>query len=458
MKTLLLFLLIGSLASPNDQRLYESGLAFEANQNYEQAMREFKLLLDQYPKSTFADDALLEIGRYYFNQGDADQAKGFLDRVVSEYGQSDSSDNAYLLIGRIQLKSGNIDDAYNTFFHLKGAFPESDVLDQDYFYLSVISSRRGQFKKALYFLSQIYTRFSESPVFLDSLFQAAYCYYRIGEPREALKMIAAINEEGKGKQGLKAENYTRTLLRFLLKRRYTRAKQYFQMDNPSLLATGEAGTLYVQAKKGRFIQTVSPGQNRRQNTPGDVRALYFQKGAGLWFSTGDQLVGPSGSVRLTAEGSPLQDITSFFFTNSGEIWAFDKKTGLSYVFSKERKLIRKMAMGDMDFFKIRQDGMVFVVKNSRNTMEIRSLEGRAIKQFNNLKKIVDVAFDSLGNIYLLTNKGRSLSILTSDFHVFQSVQLESITHSGSRYNHLAVDQESNIFLSAARERQILKVF
>ncbi len=458
MKTLLLFLLMGNLVSPNDQRLYESGLAFEANQNYEQAMREFKLLLERYPKSAFADDALLEMGLYHFKQGDSEKAEGFLNRVVSEYGKSDSSDNANLLIGRIQLKDGNIDDAYNTFFHLKGAFPESDVLDQDYFYLAIISSRRGQFKKALYFLSQIYTRFSESPVFLDSLYQAAYCYYRIGEPQEALKMISAVNEEGLGEQNLKAEDYTRNLLRFSLARHYTRAKQYFQMDNPSLLATGEPGVLYAQAKKGRFIQTISQGRNHRRNTPGDIRALYFQKGVGLWFSTGDQLIGPSGSIRLLVEGSPLQDVTSFFFTNTGEIWAFDKKTGLSYVFSKERKFIRRMAMGDVDFFKIRRDGLVFVVKKSRNIMEIRTLDGHAIKRFNNFKKIVDLAFDPLDNIYLLTNKGRALSILTSDFRTFQSVQLQSITHSSSRYNHLAVDQGSNVFLSASREREILKVY
>ncbi|NOY22838.1 MAG: hypothetical protein GXO70_04925, partial [Acidobacteria bacterium] len=133
-------------------------------------------------------------------------------------------------------------------------------------------------------------------------------------------------------------------------------------------------------------------------------------------------------------------------------------TGLSYVFSKERKFIRRMAMGDVDFFKIRQDGMVFVVKNSRNIMEIRTLDGHAIRQFNNFKKIVDVAFDPLDNIYLLTNKGRGLSVLTSDFRIFQSVQLQSITHSSSRYNHLTVDQGSNIFLSVSREREILKVY
>lgn len=458
MKTLLLFLLIGSLTNPNDQRLYESGLAFEANQNYEQAMREFQLLLEQYPKSAFADDALLEIGRFHFKQGNMEKAKEFLNRIISEYGKSDCSDNAYLLTGRIQLKSGNQDEAYNTFFHLKGAFPESDVLDEDYFYLAIISSRRGQFKKALYFLSQIYTRFSESPVFLDSLFQSAYCYYRIGEPQEALKMISAVNEEGQGKQSRKVEDYTRTLLRFFLKRHYSHTKQYFQMDNPSLLETGEAGDLYVEAKKQRFIQTISPGQTRRSNTPGDVRALFFQKGAGLWVSTGDQLISPSGSVRLVAEGNPLEDITSFFITNSGEIWAFDKKTGISYVFSKEHKFIRKLVMGDVDFIKIRRDGLIFVVKNNRSTMEVRNLDGRAIKQFNNYRKIVDVAFDPFDNIYLLTNKGRALTVLTSGFQLFQSVQLQSITHSSSRYNHLAVDQGSNIFLSVSREKEILKVY
>ncbi len=458
MKTLLFFLLIGSLVSPNDQRLYESGLAFEANQNYEQAMREFNLLLDQYPKSPFADDALLEIGKYYFSQGDMDRAIQFLNRIVTDYGNSDSADNAYLLIGRIQLKKGQTDDAYNTFFHLKGAFPESDILDHDYYYLSVISIRRGHFKKALYFLAQIYTRFSESPVFPDSLYQAAYCYYRIGEPQEALKMLSAINEIPNKKENLKAEDYTRTLLRFFLNRHYSRAKQYFQMNSPSLLETGEGETLFVYAKKEHFIRTVSQSRNKRRNTPGSVRAMFYQKGVGLWFSTGDQLIGPSGAIRLVADGSPLQDIISFFFTSSGKVWALDKKTGLVYAFSRERKLIRKMAMGDVDFIKLRGDGLLFVVKNSRNTLEVRTFDGRIVRQFGNYRKIVDLAFDPLDNIYLLTDKGRSLTVLTSDFRTFQSTPLQGITGNGSRYNHIAVDCGGNIFLSSSRERQILKVY
>ncbi|NOZ13622.1 MAG: tetratricopeptide repeat protein [Acidobacteria bacterium] len=458
MKTLLLFLLIGSLTSPNDQRLYESGLAFQANQNYEQAMREFNLLLEQYPKSPFADDALLEIGRYDFQQGNVEKAQEVLNRIVSDYGQSDSADNAYLLLGRIQLQNGKADDAYNTFFHLKGAFPESDVLDQDYFYLAQISTQRSQFKKALYYLSQIYTRFSESKVFPDSLFQAAYCYYRIGEPREALKMLSAIDEAEKGKDNPMAANLTRTLLRFTLNRPYRNVKQYFQMDSPSLLEAGTNGTLFVSAKKGRFIQIISPGQNRRRNTPGDVRAFYYSKGAGLWFSTGDQLIGPSGSVPLIVDGSPLKEVTSFFLTPGLEIWAFDKSSGLTYVFSREHKLQRKLALGDVDFIKIRRDGLVFVVKNSRKLLEIRTRDGHIVRQFGNYYKIVDLAFDPLDNIYLLADKGRSLSVLTDDFKPFQTMQLLAITHQSGRFSHIAVDAGSNIYLSLTREREILKVY
>lgn len=57
----------------------------------ESARREFSLLLESYPENGKIPDALYKLGKIYFDRGDRDRAKQFLDRVVNEFGDSGSS-------------------------------------------------------------------------------------------------------------------------------------------------------------------------------------------------------------------------------------------------------------------------------------------------------------------------------------------------------------------------------
>lgn len=458
MKSMLLVLLLGALTGSNDQRLFESGMAFKVNQNHEQAIREFQLLVDQYPQSDYADNALFEIATFRLESGNVEEASALFGRIISEYNRSDSADNAHLYLGRMQLKNGELDMAYNTFFHIKGAFPDSDVLDEAYAGLGRISMMRGQYRKALYFLSRIYVRFSESLIFRDSLFDAAYCYYQIGMPDQALRMVGQASEIA---QDLRSENLTRNLLRFLLKRKYASAKSYIQMESPELLEAGADGILYVSVDRESLIQEISMGKNRRRNTPGNVLALYYSDQLGLCFSTGDQVIceAQRSPYRFSIETGVLREITSFFVDQFGQFWIYDKDTNLVYRFSRDLKLERKLAFGDVDYIKLGSDGAVYVVKDSRDVIEIRDMEGRVLKQLNQYKDVVDLAFDSLGNIYLLEQKGKNLVVMTHDYVVFQQVAVETLTRSSSRrYAHLAVDQGGSIYLVASRENQIVRVF
>jgi len=458
MRTLLVLMLLGALTGGNDQRLFESGMAFKVNQNVEQAIREFQLLVDQYPESEYADNALFEIARFRLDSGDVDTATALLNRIITQYNRSDSADNAHLVLGRLQLANGELDQAYNTFFHIKGAFPDSDVLDEAYAGLGKISMMRGQYRKALYFLSRIYTRFSESPIFRDSLFNAAYCYYQIGMADQALKMVGQASEI---QQDLKADNLTRNLLRFLLNRKYRTAKGYFQMEeSPGLLEAGDDGTLYVSSDREAFIQEISVGKNKRRNTPGAVQALYYSQRDGLYYSTGDQIVSEAhrSPLRFNTEAGALREITSFFVDNFGQFWIYDKDTNLVYRFSKEQRLEQKLAIGDVDYIKLRSDGTIYVIKDSRDVIEIRDMTGKVLKQFAQYRDVVDLAFDSLGNVYMLEDKGRNLVVLTQDHQVFQQTPLQGITNSSTRYSHLAVDQGGSIFLANSREDRIVRVF
>ena len=57
----------------------------------ESARREFNLLLERYPTNSKVPDALYKLGKIYYDRGNRERAKEYLERVVNEYGDSGSS-------------------------------------------------------------------------------------------------------------------------------------------------------------------------------------------------------------------------------------------------------------------------------------------------------------------------------------------------------------------------------
>ena len=57
----------------------------------ESARREFTLLLEEYPENSKVADALYKLGKIYYDRGNRERAREYLERVVNEYGDSGSS-------------------------------------------------------------------------------------------------------------------------------------------------------------------------------------------------------------------------------------------------------------------------------------------------------------------------------------------------------------------------------
>ena len=57
----------------------------------EMARREFNLLLEQYPDNAKVPDTLYKLGKIYFDRGDRERAREYLERVINEFGNSNSS-------------------------------------------------------------------------------------------------------------------------------------------------------------------------------------------------------------------------------------------------------------------------------------------------------------------------------------------------------------------------------
>jgi len=112
------------------RRQLESGRAFARQGNYTEALKDFRAVADTHPNSSVADNALLEIARYYIDvAGDMKEAAAAVDAIVKKYATSDSAPDAYLLAGRLALarshQSADLDSALANFERVFRLFPAS---------------------------------------------------------------------------------------------------------------------------------------------------------------------------------------------------------------------------------------------------------------------------------------------------------------------------------------------
>ena len=68
-----LALALGSITSAQQssedlpRRQYDSGMAFLQGQRYTEALKDFRAIIDSFPKSAVADNALLQISQYHLD-------------------------------------------------------------------------------------------------------------------------------------------------------------------------------------------------------------------------------------------------------------------------------------------------------------------------------------------------------------------------------------------------------
>src|SRR5262245_40764155 len=121
------------------RRTLDSGRAFLQARNYGEAVKDFEAVLQRYPASAVADDALLELATYQFEvQRDLPAAQARLKELQSKYSTSDSAPMALVLEGRIALASGRtpalVDEAIASFDRVARLFPGSGAVPAAMYY------------------------------------------------------------------------------------------------------------------------------------------------------------------------------------------------------------------------------------------------------------------------------------------------------------------------------------
>jgi outer membrane protein assembly factor BamD (BamD/ComL family) len=89
------------------RRQFESGLSFLQNRKYVEALKDFQVVVDSFPKSSVADDALMRVAMYQLDVAhNVQAAQAANDRLLKEYPDSDSAPMGYVIGGRLTMAKG----------------------------------------------------------------------------------------------------------------------------------------------------------------------------------------------------------------------------------------------------------------------------------------------------------------------------------------------------------------
>jgi outer membrane protein assembly factor BamD (BamD/ComL family) len=457
---------IGAQAPPPEQeetarRRFQSGLAFLAQQRYGEAVKDFIAVTSSFPSTSVADDAWLELARYYLEvAGDLDQSQAAVDAIAKLYPASDSAAMGLIVGGRVILARGRgptqIEEALASFDRVPRLHPASPVIPVASYYAGETLRLGKRFGEALERYRQVTLDYPTSPWSPDALLGAGRCLTATGQPLQALQQLQRVRSRFAGTW----QDTTALLWNTILFRLYVRAPSNAPFsfgDRSVLVATRNALITFDPA--GALKQSTTVNQLRSMFLDASARPVMtfksaFQVSAGTPRSV--TVPRPDGSAR------ELDGIPSGVETSLGELLLVDRDGRAIVRFSPEGKHLGPFATLAGEHLAINALDDVAALSREDKSVVIFDRAGTVVTKIPakaatyEMRNPVGLTFDALGHLYVL-DRGRAA------VHVFspQAKWLTSFTVDPSapgafrEPTALAVDPAGRLYIYDERVERVL---
>jgi outer membrane protein assembly factor BamD (BamD/ComL family) len=409
------------------RRRLESGRAFLQSQNYGEALKDFQVVLQSYPTSSVADDALLEIAAYYLDVAkDVRNADANADALLKQYPDSDSAPMALVLKGRIALAAGlapeQVNAAIASFDRVPRLYEGTAAVPAALYYSGEAARLGGRRDDAIERFNRLTTQYPRSSWTSKALLGSASALVAAAQPLRALEQL----ERARLQFPSSREAATALEWNTILYRLYVRAPAQpaygfstgiggpaGRFRDVGDIAVDRQNNLLVAAKTGVTVLDAKGGVVRSIAAP-EPRAVFFDL-AGHALTIHDEgglrEEGKPGVVlaTTTSDGKlkPLK-LAAGVTTSQGDVLVADRDLKVVLRFSSDGKpkgefvrqvIARRLAIGDLDdVAALDTDAKTITLLNRDGKIVTRIPERGAGYQF---RQPVDVKFDRLGHLYVL---------------------------------------------------------
>jgi TolA-binding protein len=174
------------------RRQLESGRIFLSQGKFTEALKDFRAVAETHSGTTVADNALLEIARYFLDvAGSAEEAPAPVEMILKKYPTSDSAPDAHLMVGRLALARGrsmsDLDGALANFDRVLTLFPNSDAVPRALVLSGQTQWYAGRLEQSLSNLSRVQVEYSASESAADAYLAAGLVLVSMGDPILAME-------------------------------------------------------------------------------------------------------------------------------------------------------------------------------------------------------------------------------------------------------------------------------
>jgi TolA-binding protein len=153
-----------------------------------EAIRNYKIVKEKFPRSSYAPKAMLQLGLVYYNNGDYENSKAFYKRVVNEFPGTQEAMDALVGLRNVYMDQNDL-DGYLAFTNTLGSFAQVKEREKDS--LVFVSAERiymkGDCAAAVPRLESYVSQFPQGMFSINAHFYMADCLYKAGETDRALE-------------------------------------------------------------------------------------------------------------------------------------------------------------------------------------------------------------------------------------------------------------------------------
>jgi TolA-binding protein len=412
------------------RRQYESGLEFMRAGKYAEALKDLETVVDGYPASSVADDALLAIARYRLDvQRNPELAQSTAESVLKRFPASDSVPMAYVVAGQAVVARGytavNVEAALASFDRVERLFPGAAAVAPALVAAGDTLRRLGRCPEALDRFDRVTLAYPRSSWALAARVSSAACLALSGRPLDALQQVQRVVVTAPSSAEAQQARRLGTIVYRLYVRPPAQSPYGFAGDaiagpagklkDVSALAFGPEAALFV-ASKGGIVALDRKGTTVRSVSAVEPRALFVDPQGRVVAAQKALLVQDATPapqlVTLTVPRGPgpakvLGDISAVAVLTSGERLVADRGERGVFKFDNAGKYLGTLAPIRASRIALGPVEQIALLDRDTKSVAIYDRAGQSLARIASkgtsyeLTNPADLAFDVLGHLYVL---------------------------------------------------------
>jgi TolA-binding protein len=412
------------------RRQYEFGLESMKAGKYGEALKDLETVVDNYPASSVADEALLAIARYQLEvQRDPVSAQTTAESVLKKFPASDSVPMSYVVAGQALVARGltpaSVDAALASFDRVQRLFPGSEAVAPALVAAGDTLRRLGRCAEAMDRFDAVTLGYPRSSWASAARLSGAACLAMGGRPLDAMHELQRVIVAAPGSSAARQARTLNTIVYRLYIRPPAQSPYAFsgnsiagpagKLKDVTALAFGPDGSLFLASKTG-VIGVNQNGTPVRSVSAVDPRAIFVDAQGRVLAAQKALLVQEAApapamlTLTVPRDGGPakvLDDISAVAVLSAGERLVADRGQRGVFRFDVAGKYLGPFAPIRASRITVGPAEQIALLDRDNKSVTVVDRTGKTLSRIvpkaagYELTSPADVAFDVLGHLYVL---------------------------------------------------------